>query len=254
MIYSKTTSLGLAALASSILTTTTFAASIGVNFAGINADGTGSGGSGSQADDIRTLASSDLAGVVPAGNWNNVFGTTGNLTGLQSDIGATTAAISWISNGLWTARNTLAGSSPNEILTNGYIDDTQGTGITTITFTGLQFVGGYDVYVYYGSDGNDRTGRATLGSTVINFATNTNPFDGTFTAATPEDDGTADNGEYAFFSGVTGSEFTVTVERVSNNVGVHGIQIVGTPVPEPTTVGLLSVGVLGLLARRRCSA
>jgi hypothetical protein len=254
MIYSKTAQLGLAALASSILTTTTFADSIGVNFVGSNADGTGAGGNGSQGDDVRTLDPAQIAGVVPANNWNNAFGQSGTLAALQSDVGGTTAAISWQSNGAWTTRNTPVGSDPNQILTNGYIDDTGGDGVTTITFTGLQFVGGYDVYLYYGSDDNNRTGRATLGSTVINFATNTSNFDGTFTAATPEDDGGADDGEYAFFSGVTGTEFTITVERVSNNVGVHGIQVVGTPVPEPTTVGLLSVGMLGLLARRRRSA
>lgn len=227
------------------------ATSIGVNFAG------GDGGDGSQIDDARTLQPSQVAGVVPAANWNNAVnasGTLGSLVG--SDVGITTATVTWASNGLWTARNTPLDATPDQILTNGYLDDNENAGLTTITFANLPFIGPYDVYLYYGSNENNRTGSATLGSTTIFFATNTSPFDGTFTAATPEDDGAADDGEYALFSGVTGSGFTVTVDRISDslgqNVGVHGVQIVG--IPEPTSVGLLSLGLLGLLARRRRSA
>jgi len=226
------------------------ATSIGVNFAG------GGGGDGNQIDDARLLQPSQAAGVVSAANWNNAENASGTLNALVgSDVGITVATVSWVSNGLWTARNTPLNSTPNQILTNGFLDDTTTTGTTMITFANLPFIGAYDVYLYYGSDGNDRTGTATLGSTTIFFATNTNPFDDDFTAATPGDDGAADNGEYALFSGVTGTGFTIDVASLvaTSNVGVHGVQIVGI-IPEPTSVGLLSLGLLGLLARRRRSA
>ena len=224
------------------------ATSIGVNFAG------GGGGPGGDGGDARLLQPIQVAGFVPAANWNNAQNASGTLNSLVgSDVGITTATVTWVSNGLYTAHDTPLTANPNQILTNGYLDDTSTAGTTTITFANLPFIGAYDVYLYYGSDENNRTGSATLGSTQIFFATNTNPFDDVFTAATPANDGAADDGEYALFSGVTGTGFTIDVARISNNVGVHGVQIVGI-IPEPTSVGLLSLGLLGLLARRRRSA
>lgn len=259
MLPTKLVPLGIAVLTSSIFTVSAVADSIGVNFTGPTTSGNGAG---SDANDVRALDPVVVAGVIPASNWNNGDGATGGLEALVNDVGGigtpTTAAVSWTSNATWTAHNTPGGSSGDQILTNGYIDDTS-EGLnnpsipTTISFTGIPFVGAYDVYLYFGSDGNNRTGLATLGNTVINFATNTNPFDGTYTAATPEDDGAADDGEYALFSGVSGADFSITVERGSDNVGVHGVQIVGA-IPEPATFGLLSIGVLGLVSRRRRSA
>jgi hypothetical protein len=215
--------------------------SIGVNFGAVP---------GSDPDAaVLNLAPTDAAGVVPAANWNNLTAATGTQAGLTAGDGlATTAAVSWAANGFWAAD--LSGSSPDQILMNGYIDDGVTAGDTTINFTALPFIGDYDLYIYYGSDVNDRTGRAIVGSTITHFATNTNPFDGTFTLATTEDDGAADNGEVALFAGLSGPDLTITVQRVSNNVGVHGVQLVGV-IPEPATLGLLCLGGLGLLARRR---
>jgi hypothetical protein len=240
--------LGLAAAAGAAVTPSVLAESIGINFIG------GGGGPGNDAADVRSLAPTDVAGVVPSRNWNNLTGFNATQGGLLNGSGATTSAsVTWATNGVWTAHDTPAGATPDQILTNGYIDDTTVAPDppTTINFTGIPFIGPYDVYLYFGSDGNDRTGSATIGATTIFFATNTNPFDGTFTAATPADDGAADDGEYALFSGVTGSSFNLTVTRISNNVGVHGVQIVGTTIPEPATAGLLGFAATTLLALRR---
>jgi PEP-CTERM motif len=244
--------IGAAATAGLLAASSAMGASIGVNFSG------GGGGGGNDPTlDQRDLLPTQAAGVVPSTAWNNSGPSpTGTLAALVSDAGATAASVTWAANGVWTAHDTPVGSDGNQVLTNGYLDDTAPAGDpqvgTSIAFNNLPFIGPYDVYVYYGSDGNDRTGTITTTNspTVYNIATNTNPFDGTFTLATPEDDAAVDNGEYALFSGVTGNAFTITATRGSNNIGVHGVQLVGT-IPEPASLGLLGVGALGLLARRR---
>lgn len=256
--------LGAAASAGLLASSSAMGASIGVNFAGMTGPegGTGGAGPGGQADDVRSLGPTVAAGVVPATAWNNTPENTpsGRLPALVADEGGvplpTAASVNWAANGTWTAHNTPATADGNQVLTNGYLDDTNPAGDpqvgTAITLNNLPFISAYDIYVYYGSDGNNRTGTITASNspTVYNISTNTNPFDGEFTVATPEDDGNDDNGEYALFQGVTGNSVTITALRGSNNIGVHGVQLVGV-IPEPTGMGILAVGGLGLLARRR---
>jgi hypothetical protein len=254
--------LGAAASVGLLGVSSAMGASIGVNFTGLTGATDALAGPGGQPDDVRSLAPTVSAGVVPSIAWNNTPENTasGNLAALLADNAGvavpTAASVTWASNGTWTAHNTPVGADGNQILTNGYIDDTAPTPDpqigNAVTLNNLPFIGPYDIYVYFGSDGNDRTGTITTSNsaTVYNVATNTNPFDGTFTLATPADDGNADNGEYALFSGVTGNSVTITATRGSNNIGVHGVQLVG-PITEPTGLGLLAVGGLGFLARRR---
>ena len=242
----------VAALSSGLLASSAMGASIGLNFTG-----GGGGGGNDPALDQRDLLPTQAAGVVPSINWNNSGGApTGTLAGLLSDAGPTAASVSWAANGVWTAHDTPVGSPGDQVLTNGYLDDTAPAGDpqvgTTVNFTNLPFIGPYDAYVYYGSDGNDRTGTITNGTTTFNIATNTNPFDGTFTEGTQPDDGNTDNGEYVRFTGLTGPNLNLTITRGSNNVGTHGVQLVGV-IPEPASFGLLGLGGLGLLARRRRS-
>jgi len=234
------------------------AASIGVNFSGGQTN----------AQNVAPLASSDLTGAVQQMNWNNAGGdgTTGNGTNAQvqspvagvlvnSNGAATTAAISWTSTNSWSIANSVRTPAEAELL-NGYLDNTNAATPTTITMTGIPYAR-YDVYAYVGSDGNARTGHVSITNPIIPtstfyFSTNSNNNPPTFVQATATDLASATAATYAKFTSVTGSTFTLTNTRDAANVGLHAIQIVDTtPVPEPVGVGMLAVGGVGLLARRR---
>lgn len=198
------------------------------------------------------------AGLVSNTFWNNtdqsINGNTGNVVSplfggglINDDAGnPTSLSIEWTTNGAWNSG--VSSTSPQDKLLDHYLDDTTTAGNSTFNLTNVPYAG-YDVIVYVGSDGDGRTGRGyqtPLGSGPIvdsngrptstvgglgdqNFTTNTsNGFDGTW------DEGS----EYIRLNGLSGDR-SIHIERISNNVGVHGIQIVestanpnvdGTPV------------------------
>jgi hypothetical protein len=202
------------------------AASIGVNFRR---------GSGEQ-----NMTATESAGVVPQMNWNNSDGAatgTGaaNISGptANSIVDSTGAvvpglAISWTANGTWSAPNAGAGDLN---MMSGYLDDTGTAGDTVFTVTGVPYAH-YDVYTYVGSDANNRSGRTRLFGYFQNdrwFRTNTAPFttfvEGTATTEPASNTGLAN---YTYYRSLSSSSFELRAMRGSNNVGVHGIQIVET--------------------------
>jgi hypothetical protein len=228
------------------------AESIGINFRR---------GSGEQ-----NMAASESAGVAPQMNWNNADGmpsgnSGANITGptanaLVDNTGAVVPGVSvaWTSNGTWSSPNSGPGD-PN--LMAGYLDDTGGAGDTVITVTGVPYAN-YDVYTYVGSDGNDRSGRTRLFSFFANdiwFRTNTSPFTG-FVEATATTQPASNMGlaNYTHYRSLNSSSFELRAIRGSNNVGVHGIQIVETdgsaarnwiaaPTAAPADPAALSAGI-----------
>jgi hypothetical protein len=183
----------------------------------------------------------ESAGVAPQFAWNNSDGmqsgnsganiTSPTANSIVDNNGAVVPGLSitWTSNGTWSSPNAGPGN-PN--LMAGYLDDTGTAGDTVITVTGIPYAY-YDVYTYLGSDGNDRSGRTRLGGYFQNdrwFRTNTNPFTGTFVEGTATTQPPAGMGlaNYTHYRSVTGSSFELRAMRGSNNVGVHGIQIVET--------------------------
>jgi hypothetical protein len=202
------------------------AASIGVNFRR---------GSGEQ-----NMEGPETAGVVPQFAWNNTDGAASGNSG--ANITSPTAnsivdhngavvpglSVTWTSNGTWSSPNSGPGN-PN--LMAGYLDDTGTAGDTVITVTGIPYAY-YDVYTYLGSDGNNRSGRTRLGGYFQNdrwFRTNTAPFttfvEGTATTEPASNTGLAN---YTHYRTLSSSSFELRAMRGSNNVGVHGIQIVET--------------------------
>ena len=224
----KNTSKVLACAFVSLCAATVDAASVGVNFR--------RGGPNFE----QNMAASESAGVVAQTNWNNSDGmqvgaSGANISGptvnsLVNDAGAVVPGLTlnWTANGTWSAPNTGAGN-PN--LMAGYLDDTGTAGETVINVTGVPYAN-YDVYAYLGSDANDRSGRTRLFNFVPNdrwIRTNTSPFT-TFVEGTATTQPAAGMGQanYVHYRSLNTSSFNLNVIRGSNNVGLHGIQIVET--------------------------
>ena len=211
----------------------------------------------------------EVAGVggYAQANWNhgdggaaagdNAVGTTDAITspnaGVLTDSNGDTTSVTvdWTSNGTWNTTN--GADTPDAKLMNGYADAINDGGEARVTFSNIPYAS-YDAVVYFGSDGNDRTGALTDGTTTYSYATYSNDPDGSggFDQAdfvlTDVDAGNP-QANYAVFTGLSGSSWSVDVLRGSSNSGIHGVQIVN--VPEPATCGLLGVAILGLLSRRR---
>ena len=180
-----------------------------------------------------TLQPSDMAGVIPKGNWNNLIGAVSNgPQPLADETGTVTTATA-----LWTSENPwmmpIAGSPANFAMMQGYLDDLNG-GTTTVTLAGLPSVpNGYQIYVYTDGDnaGSARsatysvTGPGVTGASILVTDLGNTNFSGTFTLATAAQT----NGNYVVFT-APGPGFTITATpqmSVDGNLRapVNGIEI-----------------------------
>lgn len=101
---------------------------------------------------------------------------------------------------------------------------------TTVSLTGIPYAN-YDVYVYFGSDGNDRTGTLSSVSAGTTYSFTTQVVTGTpgsFLQTTDTGLGYPE-ANYAVFGGQSGASFdvTVTVGDLQNSMGIYGIQVIG---------------------------
>ncbi|HEX2971077.1 MAG TPA: PEP-CTERM sorting domain-containing protein [Tepidisphaeraceae bacterium] len=253
--------------------------SIGINFVNTS-DG------GVQDSQAASLGANEQAGApgYEQANWNNL-GRWGQSVALKASSGAASGvSATWDSANTWnTGANT---GTPNGKLMNGYID---ATGQANNNSTPYQFwwnenkpevyvkglgqwlaaqnASSYQVVVY--TDGDVAEGRQSeywlqsvsdsndppqaLGGDLSShvFVSDTANFSGTFTqvplaANSLEAAGT---GNYMVFTGLTADSFVLRTEEHTFRACINGLQIVA--VPEPVSIGLLGVGALGFLARRR---
>ncbi|MDB6132581.1 MAG: hypothetical protein JWM59_824 [Verrucomicrobiales bacterium] len=184
------------------------------------------------------LAETETAGtpLTSQSHWNYtdtaITGATENIAGptagkLVDNTGAETPiTVVWNSTNTWNTTNGV--TTPDSKLINGYLDNT-GAG-ASITLSGIPYTA-YSVVVYFGSDGNGRTGQVnneTTGvaysfSTASNFGRGMLPADYKSTT----DTGTAyPQANFCVFAGQTAKEVTLSMIRGSNNSGFHAIQIV----------------------------
>lgn len=211
------------------VSSSTFAASIGLNFTGGRSGGGGAGGGGT---DGELMLAGDLAGVVEQQNWNNGVGANGNQA-LVDDSGAAsgaTATWSGVPNSWTVSSNTAADG--NERLMNGYLDTNNSAGQTTVAVTDLAFKR-YSVIVYKDGDSNSgRSGDYTVNGVTqtdlreaVNFPIGAPAGDGVFNQAT-----TGNAGNFALFENVYGKNLTVVADESASGGGfrapVNGIQIV----------------------------
>ena len=188
------------------------------------------------------MTSDMVAGVTPVKNWNNLTGssnsagvTLGDATGT-----ATTAQIAWSCNGTWNT--TITPVDGDTTMMKAHLD-ARASGFpappdATINVGGLPSsitAGGYDVLVYF--DATTSTGLVTSGYTIgpQTFWTNdTSTFSGTYVQATGTTKATATAGSnYARFSGLTGSGFTLNADSDAFRAEVSGIQIVASGATTP---------------------
>ncbi|MEX0642617.1 MAG: LamG domain-containing protein [Pirellulales bacterium] len=203
------------------------------------------------------LALFDSAGFVPQISWNNTSGaTSGNNANIASPSPGilvdefndpTPVTISWTANTTWSAPNGTATGDAK--LMSGYIDNINVRTPTRVDIANIPFAH-YDVIAYVGSDqantpeANRRLGHVgIIGRGGSYYRTITNPFTAYSTNPTPTASNVAAN--YITFPGLSESSFTVMNTRLSNNVGLHGLQIIerfDAPTPPPAAPARDQVG------------
>ena len=207
-----------------------------------------------------SLLVTGTAGVVPQSNWNNTDGAQpGDTSANPADIVGSTIVdstgstvtgldIAWAGGNMYSTDNS---GNEDQILMDGFLD---GGCPKTVTFTGLPAAytsTGYDVYVYFGSDGDGRTGKVSDGTTTYSYATSSNDppaFPGGYALTTDTGSGHP-SANYAIFSDLNAANFTITATVVSGNNGMHGLQVV--QIPEPATMALVLLALPFVMRRRR---
>ncbi|HEX6962757.1 MAG TPA: PEP-CTERM sorting domain-containing protein, partial [Lacipirellula sp.] len=210
-------------------------------------------------DDDADPATSGANVTGPAGvvfsqpNWNNVGGNNpdadwdATVAGLLNSAGANSgASITWSTDETWasTANGQAGdpGGNQDRNLMDGYIDAIASQPTATATLDNIPY-SAYDVYVYVGSDGDNRTGRVQINNSITSdrwFRTSTAA--ATFTSAANYIQATAKTeaasvlSNYVVYQDVIGSTLNVGVTRGSNNVGLHGIQLVQESNPQVLTL------------------
>ena len=200
--------------------------------------------------DSRALWHGEPAGLLRVANWNVAdpmsvwydFTTptpqTGSMSNLVDSMGQPTPI-----SAQWSARyadeGLHRGPSDETLLSGNLIatawsDPDQGTGGETpasVTLSGIPHAS-YDIIVYVGHAYPSHLGKVWLGTdpaTERFFVTNSAPpfpgFQEITAASLPE----IQPGNYVRYRSLTGTTQTISVERLdSDNVGIHGIQIIDT--------------------------
>jgi hypothetical protein len=192
------------------------------------------------AANSQSLPASDSAGaVVSFANWNNLANGAGSSSSvLDSTGGVSGITVAWDGfEGTWNSRNSAANG--DEEMMRGYCDNQSGS--ATVTVANVT-AASYDVYVYFGSDTDGRTGTVGIdGASTYSYKTysSTHPFPSSHTVTT--DTGTGyPSANYAVWQNLTASSFTMvfTLPAGGVNSGLNGMQIImhgGTPPPTNTT-------------------
>ena len=172
--------------------------------------------------------------VIPAGA---VIDSAGTANGI---------GVTWAANTMWTTFAPGAAADPTAKMMDGYLDDTadplDGSEYSFVNLTGIPY-SQYDIVAYFTSDGNDRSGAARVNGgddTFLLTAGNNAPVE--FIQATAAAEGDATSATYVWWQGLSGPEALVEWRRISNNVGLAGLQIIDTGSGDPrSALGAVSV-------------
>ncbi len=190
------------------------------------------------------LAPADIAGAVPAANWNNV---EASATGQEFNYGityvdnlgsATTLTVA-ASSGTGDTWNTAG--TPDDIIFGDKSNFAGGT--QTLTLSDVPYAL-FDVYIYSSYFSNEVV-SFTVGAT-------THILSNTFTPQNTPDPNFVLNDTYVKFTGLSG-DVVVSMEPTLGSLHLSGFQIVDA-IPEPSTFFLAALAPALLLIRRRRSA
>lgn len=171
------------------------------------------------------------AGVLPQINWNdspalyNNGAVSGNMPLRNGRGEATAMVVSWSGRDAERADTREVGDARmlNGYLNSGALFD---AGAASVGVTGIPY-SVYDVLVYVGSGSRNRVGavRANGGAARYFLTDSVAPFMGHVEAdALLEAD--AERGTYVRFRGLTGSSCLLEVAAISNQLGIHGFQVI----------------------------
>ena len=229
----------------------TLAASAQAAIIGVNFTGGSFGGS-----PVISLLTTDLAGVIPSGNFNNIV-SANNATpvALVDDSGLATTMTLTIA-GAAGPYSTIAGAGINpqgadEKLNTGFL-----AGNGTIALSNIPYAS-YSIYVYALNDNESRIQGITVNGVTYyqdppNAASRVDQNGATpypYIRAIGTTSGTATNdANYMLFTGLSGTSQTIVANAPGNGY-ITGFQVVQTPEPGSALMALL--GGVALLGRRR---
>ena len=176
------------------------------------------------------LASTDVAGVVPVANWNNVGSSAINL---KDDTGTPTIAEVGFPDITYAYSSADIVTTPDQAMMKSFRGD---IGDQDFIFRNLPdsfVINGYDVYIYWGSHQTAvvHTPSFTIGSQTFYLRDTTDTWDGTHTLSTATTAAAAVDGDnYVLFTGLHLVDLTVQVKRGggAQRIGISGIQFVST--------------------------
>jgi arylsulfatase A-like enzyme len=199
----------------------------------------------------HSIAPAETAGLVPVegAKWNQFgfgFGVSGNTlnTPLTDSTGNASAATLDLDLNESYVGNSSGSGSPtgDQSMMASYIawDPVDGTapedsGEITITGLGAAFTNpGYDVYIYFDADSNDRTFTFSANGASVTSADSTT-WNGTYREAALY----PGNGNVAIFRGLTATDLTLIADSNTGRAAINAIQIVAgeTPAFESIQIG-----------------
>src|SRR4029077_16225028 len=127
-------------------------------------------------DRFGTIPGGGVAGVEPAGNWNNSWPDDPTVNLVDNTGSPTSVSIVYNSYTTFSIQNSHPGVDANgkynRELLNGYLNSGNSNIPTnsSISITQIPF-SYYDLYVYFSPDAAGRTGTVTDGATIFSFTT-----------------------------------------------------------------------------------
>jgi arylsulfatase A-like enzyme len=198
-----------------------------------------------------TMAPGEKAGIVPVAGWNNLqvpggFGVTdpaaafGPLV-MDDASGIPAASITSTLGSYYNGDSGTAATGLGAALMAEYVSWDSATDGTHPDDTGAVIIGGldsqytvpgYDVYLYFDTDSNDRTHTVTIEGQV-RIGTDASTFNGVLVEAT----GASSDANYAVFRGLAASSFAIAMDSSVGRAALNGLQIVSAGYAPPPATG-----------------